>query len=300
MLYVVMRALLSPQPGCKLKYDCPLGGGSYKSEEFFKKYRGKPATFVGYSEKLVGPLDFKGRIPGRYLNPEDVKVRFDGEQEERELNIQHFIMLHPREHDVMPADFDFDNQRLGDLVHPVLYYPGDLVLDKETGKHRTVQSVFLGHPFTLDGVPRYDVAEVDGDYEARIKGVKEAWSKKTPENRPFLHHVPSRDSWNKKGGEISPVLRGNVWALYHDPSKLSFKSDEDEVEFWTQDGITYLLPTQDQQYLALAMDIIERREWDRPVSYAPRRLHDCFAQHRDRVRTLTKRVLADKPTEAVA
>ena len=158
---VTIRASVALQPGCKLYYDCPLKGGDYKSEQFFEKHRGKYATFIGYSEKLVDVLDFQGRLPGRYIDLEGVQVQFDGE-EVRGLNILHFIVADASKAQLMDAAAK--DQRLGDLPHSPLFYPGDTVRFKKkpdvegvTDEPRKVQQIFLCKPFTQDDVPRYEV-----------------------------------------------------------------------------------------------------------------------------------------------
>ena len=298
---VVIRAAAALQPGCRLYYDCPMmSTEDYQSDQFFRKYHGKYAEFVGYCEKFAGPLDFLGRLSGRYVDPDFIKVKFDGEEEVQMLNVHHFVVVDTGKAGLRNT-IAGRYARLGDLHRPVLFYQGDMVRliknmpDGFGDAPRKVTTVFVGKPFTTDGTPRYGVSETDEEHQARVAKTDKEQEKLPWASQSPRHLYADPEGRNVEGTDLELVERGNVWALYNDPSKLSFKSDEEEAEFWVRDGITYLLPTKDQQYLALATDILEREEWTRPVSYAPRRLHDCFSQHRDRVRALTKRLWADTP-----
>lgn len=294
---LIMRAVVSIESGAELLYDCPLRGGDYQSEQFFSNYRGKKAVFVRYGEKLLGPLDFKGRAPGRYLDSSSVVVRFVGEDVERELNILHFVLVHPREHEVVAlhSKEDLDSQCLGNLHHPILFYPGDCVLEKALDLPRVVRSVFLEKPFTMD-LPRYDVAELDDQYAARMKVVKAEWEQKPAEERPFFHQLNNRASWNRTSEDLELISRGNVYHLYHDHSKLVFPSEAEEAEFWAQTGVSYPVSGGDytlgnalRLFRAGKADCFSVQRLGRS-SYYPARLLDCWEPHRSRVRALTERL----------
>lgn len=328
---IVLRAAVRLEPGCRLYYDCPLGGDDFRSQQFFEKYHGKYATFVGYSEKHIGVLDSQGRMPGRYINPDGIRVRFEGEEEEHGLNIRHFILADGEKATL--AEGYSEDQRVGDLPHPILYYPGDMVrfkLYKEGRENapRLVRQVFVSDGlFATDGIPRYEVMETE--HEARERNRKfDEENAKRPDGRKLVKSLLNdRHGWNTSHEEIELVSRGNVWALYNDPSKLTFASDEEESEFWAKDGIgkrasskkaearsRYALASEiaDDHSLEAVYklftsgeaDVINRSEIARireiPDRYVARKLHECFAEHRERVHALTQRLWAHQVKQTAA
>lgn len=271
---VFIQAALSLEPGCKLIYNCPHG-----PNPFFDTHHGKIAIFLSYVESLVGPLDYTGRKPGRYIERERIKVQFEGEGPE-ELNIHHFTVI-----DITKAKLIGNPEKdhcLGELPHPVLFYPGDSVSFKRKPDERFsddpkfIRDIYLGHPFTVDSVPRYAVWE-------------------------------HSDYWNASGENLELIKRGNVWALYNDPSKLAFDSDKSELAFWGRDGISRLsgienaeslmvrvISTTNKKTLKEAWRRFTRFEADLIIRdardherYETRKIHDCFAEFRSRVRDLT-------------
>lgn len=314
---VVIRARVQLQPGARLYYDCPIRGDSFEANRFFEKHRGKEAEFVGYAEELIGPLDHRGRIPGRYINPEAVIVRFDGE-ESRSLNIRHFVVL-----ETCAAVFaDGDSAgRLGDLLHPALFYSDDIVRADDpqqriNNDERMVGEVLVGkEEFAPGGVPRYFVMETDAEYEARMAGLKaKSEAHKGAWVNAFLHK--ERSGCNMPADYLALVRHGNVWALYEAPDLLSFENDEKEATFWARDGVSKRLSGKQTEEagdmvgamryaygypLALAYQLFESGEADLILlsnltppkgqpGYIIRRLHDCFGEHRPRVRALTERM----------
>lgn len=326
---VVVRSALSLQSGCKLLYDPPLRGEDFESERFFKEHRDKQAAFVGYSEKMVGVLDYKGRLPGRYINPECIKVKFVGE-EARNLNIRQFVVID--KHLASVTDLADDDQRLGDLLHPILFYPDDLVRFKKkpsrevTREPKRIRGVFMEKPFTMDGRPRYEVMETDTEYAARAAKLEKENEKRSSGKRLILSSLMAPDGWNTRVEDIKLVSRGNVWALYESPDSLSFESDEEESTFWARDGISKTIyprnkdttlgrmdvPDVDERSLESAYqgfligigDVISVSELkqhpDAPDRYHVHCLHDCFEEHRDGVRALTGRVWAHQVKQSVA
>jgi len=326
---VVIRAAVALQPGCRLYYDCPLGGADYESREFFDKHRGKIATFVGYNEKLVGVLDHKGRLPGRYVETSDIRVQFDDE-EPRSLNADHFVILDPAK--ATMAESATENQRIGDLIHPILFYSGDMVRVKKqlnlfSAEVHEIGGVFLGEPFTKGGVPRYDVLESEEDAKER----KRKFDAET-EGMDLLQKVTigfgvsDRQGKNMAGEDLELVSRGNVWALYHDPSKLTFKSDEDENAFWSTYGICQFVSDEDSSrllglprrafdwyHLTLeqAYRLCKQEDADvivpevhtnrgQPVRYQAMKLYWPFVEHIQRVARLTDRLWAEKAKQTVS
>jgi hypothetical protein len=160
---LVVRASVELKPGCTLIYDPPFGGEDFRARAFFDKHRGTRAMFVNYSEKLVAPLDHLGRLPGRYINQQNILVKFDGD-EVHKLNTHHFIVDDIKNAMIVnPGDA---NLWLGPLPHRILFYPGDSVMFKKRPRPGLslkqpylVNDIFIEQPFTNDGVPRYSIIE---------------------------------------------------------------------------------------------------------------------------------------------
>ncbi len=285
MPFLRMRAFVALRFGAPLLYDPPLMANDPRGTEFFNEYRGKSAVFTGYCEELVAPLDFRGRKPGRYVDLDWVKAQFDGEIEVRSLNVQHFIVVHPREHEILSKGFDLESQRLGDLLHPVVFYPGDTVIEKKTGLQRVVSDAFINKPFVLDGVPMYGVLETDYEHTARV-------AEEDEKKRMMRHHYVGRKTFKMSQDELELHSHGNVWKLYNDPSALAFASDKEELEFWIGRGISkaaggqWTLSGCLEQFRSGKIDCFE----DDSGMFFPYRLLDCWATHRPRVRALTEKV----------
>lgn len=203
---------------------------------------------------------------------------------------------------------------MGDLLHPILFYPGDQVRLTEKPQHepdsfdlslvREVREVFLGkEELAPGGIPRYQVYEADAEYEAR---------KRLEESKPrlmFSRRVERRE-WNRAGENLQLVSRGNVWALYNDPSKLSFVDDQQESEFWATPGISRIaksgIQTPTEAYALFEKgvgDIVGVPDYAKHAptgSYIVFKLNDCFGQHRERVRALTKRLYEPQLEQVVA
>ena len=308
-MYITARAKLVLEPGCRLYYDCPLMGDSFASNRFFSKYRGKYANFLEYCKQPVGVLDRKGRLPGFYVNAEDILVEFE-DGEKHALNILHFIVVDASKAKL--ADVSDHDQKMSDLLSPILLYPGDQVrfLSKssehildDSGKFNEIEEVMFDEGVTSFGTPCYGVAKTEvTDYK---------WTR-------------IRTTAKYKDEDLTVVTRGNVWALYTDPSKLSFESDEEELVFWSHDGISQMIPDvhadrlkregrmsyffgdslEDswKQFTSDEADIIVEAlqvNIDDPIRYNARRLHDCFAQHRERVRAVTERLLARQVEQSI-
>ncbi len=267
MAYIPLRANFELVPGDGLKCDCP-GWDSHESKRFHENYNGKSATFVGYATHVIGPLDPRGRLPGLYADIHHIMVKFDGETDPKKVDVGFFSLNHPRSHKVLPAGFDFEAQRVGNLPFALLYYPGD-----------TVRVVRVEHP---DYNPWLNK-------EGKVGGM-------TDKGSYFVDFGDVQNlHFNPQGLEM--VARGNVNYLYTDPSGMRFDLDEQEVKFWAHEGIMRALPTGDSEYLKLATDLLYATS--SPKFYRALRLHDCFARHRDHVRSLNQRMLKKGLTEFV-
>lgn len=253
-----MRGEFILLPGANLRYSPNMLPGYNEVE----KYHGQLAQFVEYKKIFVGPLDMQGRMPGVYADPTTLVVKFsDGAQYSlHATNLKALPGLQVRFDRPLPPGAE--DARIGDLPHPIQFWPGDLVkLNKKTP---SVEQSVRGASFNSEGALQYDVGEgsVGGDH-------------------------------------LDMVKRGNVWALYNDPTKLRFESDEEERSFWASEGISSRLPSGDMDFLQLAVDFFVLFS-PGGSRLQPRRLHDCFAQHRERVRSMTKRLYGVEPEEALA
>ena len=277
---IVIRAALALSPGCTLIYDPPPGGESNAASEFFSANRNKAACFVGYAEQRIGLLDPRGLLPGLYVDPRNILVQFDGEDipHPQPLNIAHFIVCDTS--CATLANSVLGGQRLGDLGFPILFYPGDMVVRAANAtelpnREMLVQEVYVNQLFGGTNPPRY--ALQDGD-----------------------------DTRFANNADLQLVRSGNVRKLY-EYGTLSFTSDEAELAFWRQDGVSGRYQTGfslDQAVAAFAsgrVHLIERVEspglHEKEVTYTVRRLHPCFGDmHRGRIRDLTERWIATETT----
>ncbi|MDQ1300029.1 MAG: hypothetical protein QG636_697 [Patescibacteria group bacterium] len=308
-----MQALVVLREGMRLFYDCPsMSGESFESDNFFRKYKGKTGIIAGFPITLVGPFDSKGRLPGSYLTPGYMHVRFEGEEEfHQSLNLHHFVLLDPT---TTVTDEEFDEaQRSGDLPHPILFYPGDTVYKQDDllQVRRVVQEVKFG----TAGIPLYVLSETSEATERRMAdkaadhAEREARREASPDNLPLLSGFCSHDrpeTETCEGTNLVLLERGHSYYLYHDPSKLSFASAEEELDFWSQDGLskTFYGPRRLfrtwEWSLAQARALLEEGKGDLIVTsrmprgrrddseqkYTVRILHAGFAEYRDRVRQL--------------
>lgn len=314
-----MQAFVVLREGMRLFYDCPaMSGESFAADSFFKKYHGKTATIAGFPTTPVGPFDRRGRLPGVYLSPGSINVQFEGEEEIHEgMNLVHFILLDPTT--TVPYD-EYDRaQRVGDLH--LLFYPGDTVHkgDDLLQGPRVVQEV----KFAQNGEPLYVLAETTEATERRMaakaaeREVERAKRASDPSRMPMMpfsgHDYPLTETCD--GVSLVLVERGPAYFLYSDPSKLAFASPEEELSFWTEDGLSKTFYGSRQHVphwewsLEKAREIVEQGKGDLILAsrrssslrgggapkYTVRTLHSCFDQHRSRVRELTLATAAPPP-----
>lgn len=301
-----MNACLQVEVGMKVYYDCPhTSGESFQADNFFRKYKGSTGTVVGFSTEYVEPLDIKGRLPGVYYRSSGISVQFDGEDQVHEgLNIGHFVLMSPAK--TVSPDTPLTHQRAGDLPHPILFYPGDVVnkADDLLCIERLVERVSI----TKEGIPVYTLAETEEDRNAR-EAEDEAQRKEARDRGSILASMRSSLERTEKcyGKELKMLKPGNVHWLYNDPSKMRFTSPKDEVYFWARDGLSStayqkggLHPVWEYSH-EKARELLEAGEGDlivrcktyknvkvseRDGDHKLRRLLDCFAEHRDCVRSL--------------
>ncbi len=286
-----MQAALEIEVCTRLYYDCPaMSPESLEANRFFKKYGGKEAAVVGFDTEYVGPLDPMGRLPGSYYTG-GLKVQFDGESEIHEgLNPRHFVVLGPAK--VVRGKND---SYAGELPQPILFYPDDVVVETSDllATPRLVSKVSIGK----DGSPLYHLAETADELRVREAAHKES--------KPSFFGVRFSDSGGKwvEGESLVLLERGNVRALYADPTQLQFASDQAEVNFWAGEGLSFVVGGDDPDdysfligmSLAAAVelvvaekgDLIVRRNRPREVLYQVRRLHERFDSFREHVRKIS-------------
>ncbi len=305
---LVMRAALALQAGCQLRYDPPLGGDDYRSEQFFKEHRGKAGEFLGYGEKLVGILDFQGRGPGRYIDPDFITVRFENESEVHRLNSRHLVVIDPAKAALVEELEGL--QRLGDLPHEVRYYPGDTVRyvanrpEQFTDVPHQVGCVFIEEQVTKGGVPCYEVLETTEEHRARLEKLRLANAARPEGERLWLNPLDNHQRVKARYEDLALVSRGNVYWLYHAAVEMHFVSDADEAEFWSRTGISrpiggdHTLLDSLRKFRSGEADIILMHGSGAAARYYPHRLLDRWAAHRPRVRALTLRLYKQELNEA--
>lgn len=241
-------------------------------------YLGKRVEFLRYAEVLVGPLDPMGRRPGRYVDRHSVIVKYsDGELKAPTKDID-FAGTYPKPPAAHIQNGVGEVERLGDLPYPIGLWPGDRIKDYGRNKEWfTVAAI----SFDDDGKPVYELWNDTGLVKL------------------ILHFKPS-------GGWLD---RGNIYHLYNDPENLKFGSDEEELVFWSQEGIGvcglgygnsgHTLWACADSFRKGHADVILQaepsREW-----YRAYKLHDIFAQRRNYVRAFTERLYGARMDAEIA
>jgi hypothetical protein len=320
-----MNALVGVGVGARVYYDCPhMSGEDYRSDEFFRKNRGKTGVLKNFCERIVGVLDSRGRLPGVYVDPKCINVQFDGEEKVHTgLNIAHFVLIGGGE--TVGPDTDLNDQKIRDLPHPLMFWPGDLVRKTNDLLHtvRAVEEVLIEDPV------RYALAETveerkkrESDLEADVAQRQEAAGKSGDPMAFFGIGLARMTDFPRiercAGEELALLERGNVHHLYNDPERLAFASPADELLFWAQDGVSHTvydereaLPRYEwslNEAKQLVQDgagdlVIASKEFKNVIitgrrgEFKVRKLHRCFSQHRERVRMLSLS-LTEPPTEA--
>jgi hypothetical protein len=304
-----IRALVSVNVGTRVLYDFPYPPDDFRGRAFFEKYNGKAAVICGFAKEYVGPLDSCGRMPGTYGDFEVVDVRFEGERKVHTMSVNHLLVLDACK-TVAVEDFS-RHAKISDLPRKIRFYTGDQVRKKDDPKKETrlVQRVNVAD----DAKITYMLGESAAEKQRRERKREEARNDRTK--------IPSvmlgiRQAERSDGKGLLLVSRGNVYNLYSAPEKLRFASDEEELLFWAQEGVSRQVsqghgsmltgsPLRGEFSLAEALEICERGEGDfviasqrfpnlvvtgRKGDHQVRELHDCFGKYRKRVRALAKRV----------
>lgn len=262
-----------------------------------ERYRGTEAEFLDHGTTLVGPLDQHGRWPGVYADPDVVNVRFDLDKYEIVLYTSDFVVL-PGLYVRHEQPLTSPELRLSDLPGPVPFWSGDLVrlvapkVAAWKGLDERPRLLHVGFVGPRSGSHRFFYTVYETEEERQERRTSDPRS--IPKGRKRLH---------VQVDDISLHQRGNVWALYNDPSKLKFASDQEEMLFWMQEGIRRMpkskqeLPTAyatPERALEKGEELLLYRAGDdyQDELFVGYKLHECFAQHRERVRELTKRFFA--------
>lgn len=211
----IVRASLVLNSGCRVQIDFPGRGDSTASWEIYQKCQDRKGTFLGYRTEKVGPLDFRGLIPGVYvLHADDAAalVLVDGEQHPRQIKMNHLVVV-----DEDPAHVRISSnipmvERIGELPNPVLFYQGDKVAQGE-GPVLIVTDVYISPPFVgPDDPPAYQVCD-------------------------FRDDPKRRNPWRVEGVNLRLLRRGSVGRLY-DGEVPQFGSSADLLAFFARSGIS--------------------------------------------------------------
>lgn len=275
-----VRACVAVEPGMKVYYDCPRSVWEYApNHDFYERYRGKIGIVQGFPTEYVAPLDSRGRLPGVYVRPGYINVKFESENVvQKGLDVNHFIFL-----DVMKPCrplLDLDFQKVRDLPHRIEFYPDDLVRVKNHLKPTSIEDIEINHDGELTYVTRSPISK----------------------RSAFTQRNQSK--------EIKLIERGNVYRLYENPEKLLFQSRDQEIVFWARSGVSEritrgnAIPRWEWNYQDARQmihdgvgDIIVAVQRDRTFDLLPKhgdyvvlRLHNCFNAHRSRVRKLSLKI----------
>lgn len=316
-----MNAFVRVAEGMRVYYDCPMCSEDFQSARFFEQYRGKTGLVKGFPEKFIGPLDSHGRMPGVYIKPGYIHVQFEGEEKiHYSLNLNHFVLLDAGQ-TVVPA-VALEHQKVRELPEPIEFWPGDSVREADDLLQgvRAVEDVRIED----DGAVVYVLAETAEARQQRADEVSRLREEAKKNTNPtaelwfgldLMADVPHNK--NCTAGDLALVARGNVHHLYRDPSRLAFASPEKEITFWGKDGVSRVIYVDSNGMprhewpLDDARRLVENGEGDlviaskqykhvaivgRDGGFRVRKLHACFAEHRERVRTLSLS-LAEPPVE---
>lgn len=264
----------------------------------------------GFAEHYVGPLDHEGCLPGVYYATSVINVQFEGEDTVQEnLNLGHFIVLDAT--DTVTSHASLDQQLVRELPNAIEFWPGDTV--------RKIDDLF-GTPRTIEHVQIDDNGEViyvltESKEQQRQRSADREWQRVETSRHGILASTFDHPrSEVCQAAMLILVKRGNVYHLYCEPEQLSFASPTDEIQFWTNDGLSRIIYDDDFSLIGnyyrldIARMMLENREGDLMVSartktyggepiYQVRRLHDIFGTYRERVRALSLS-LFEQPTES--
>ena len=292
-----MQSYLRVEIGMRVICDSHfVSGESLPGGNFFQKYRHTYGTIAGFSTEYAGPLDSKGRLPGTYYTSDGIDVRFDGEDTvHTDLNIKAFILISTTT--TTSIDSPLTHQWVGELPNPIEFYPDDIVrkADDLLQTERVIESVDINK----DGSLVYTLAETKNDRVAR-KNDHEKILNRPRKSGDWLERILPRRARTEHcfGKQLVFVKAGNVRRLYKEPTSMYFDSPSDELRFWARDGISSLYFGKGSVFqlgfsLNDARHILEAGECDIIVCtdkvsnhHQIYKLHNCFEQHRNRVRTL--------------
>lgn len=283
----------------------------HEAREFQAEYNGQIAAVVGFESVYVGPLHHGGLLPGVYPG-EQVCIRLGNGN--RQWVRPHMLVLN--EMVTTKATSQLSRVEPKPLPRKIRYYPDDVVRRqsdplKERRKVVRVEVKENGEVFYCLS----QTAAAKMEYEERLAEYK----KRGRIGLGLANLGLSSQTERSDGAGLKLVARGNVYHLYEAPKKLRFTSDVEELAFWARDGVSERVSTGSGPYLASknplrgeftlkeARKLVERGEGDLIVKPAPSgviwvengadrgghhvyKLHDCFSEHRERVRALTARL----------
>lgn len=273
----------------------------HEAREFKAQYNGQTATVVDFQSVYVGPLDHNGRLPGVYPG-ELVCIKLSNGH--RQWVRPHMLVLN--EMVTTKATSQLSAVEPKPLPRKIRYYPDDVVRRQSDSRkeQRTITHLEIEQ---ANGEVFYYLSESAEGKERRM--VARARAMEEEAKASFIPRLNLPQSERSDGTGLRLVSRGNVYRLYNSPEKLRFKSDEEELAFWAQSGVSRIVGykglldrdrsdwTLEQAQAALAHgegDLITKPEYlssciDRKGDYHVHQLHDHFAMNRDRVRALMAR-----------
>jgi hypothetical protein len=297
MVTVRMQADLKLQVGTRLLYNCPaMSPEDHKSDAFFKKYRGREATVAGFVTEEVLPFNRIGRKPGLYYNNRQLRIQFDGDTEVHDkLNLNHFVVVGPA--DLVPGRAD---DFVSDLPEDPTFYPLDIVMKSDDLLAVPQMVASLQH--NQRGLLQFELSDTEEVKQARLQKDRSDRDQAREEGR-WVPALSLRSGEIADASELRLISRGNGYHLYHDHTKMSFASTEEELSFWVLDGISKVVHMNERWWFPLkrAQEIIASGAGDIIIEsvHATRdddtcevlRLHDLFGQHRGRIRALADGVV---------
>ncbi len=237
---LVVGAQLRLRPGSKMLFQPPetVYDGFFGTRDrvpLFDKYRGQICEYVGPKLEYVGLDDPRDREPGGYCVPDDVVVKFsDGSQ--HTLDIRTLLAL---EGDIIVEDVSFraplSSQYVRELPEPIIFYPGDVVA--HTSDLLKTERVISECRVNKDtGNIHYVVLETSDEQKARRTELQKHTASLDPANAHIQEELSEAYLSNElsQAQDLELVKRGNSYYLYNDPSKLSFETEDEELEFWVR------------------------------------------------------------------
>ena len=253
-------------------------------EVFHHEYQGF-GTFSRYGELWLGPLNEYGQVPGIYAHPRRTFIKCDDGVERLidrySLNptaetIQLGLLTEPT---IVKPGF----KRIGDLPYTDHLWPGDVVEVAEERACGFGDCTILA----LITEPLKPL-----EYVIHVEGLPSTM------NHTIRHEQIASE-------HATVVRKHNVRWLYEDPSRMNFPSDDEELEFWTQTGISKRKPVGGSSTLLNCGLMFRCADADFIAPYGSEvfsayKLNEIFIGRLARVRALTERMFGKAIEDEIA